>query len=418
MSPSNEPGHPELNRILTRQIDSHGPVSFKWFMEQVLYHPTHGYYSSGRATVGRRGDFYTNVSVGKIYGELMAAQFEEMWVRMGQPMTFAIVEQGAHDGRLANDVLTWIQARSPRLFAQLTYWIVEPSETLLQHQQAALSGWPRNKVRWHRSLDDFEVGSLCGVHFSNELIDSLPVHLVVHDGSGWQEMFVDSTMKGSFRFVLGPLSNGRLREHLGKVPTPPADCVPYKTEVNLKALGWMEDVSRIMRQGYVLACDYGFAREQYYAPGRLAGTISVYYRHQRGSDPFFGIGDCDITAHVDFTSLAEVAEAHSLKLHGFCDQHHFLVGIGEERLMEVEYHARQYGGLDKATAEAVRQFRTLMHPSTMGLAFKYICFSKGLLPGEPLSGFRHAGDARAALGLPEPAKPQRKSEYDSFYDPF
>jgi len=144
MSPSNEPGHPELNRILTRQIDSHGPVSFKWFMEQVLYHPTHGYYSSGRATVGRRGDFYTNVSVGKIYGELMAAQFEEMWVRMGQPMTFAIVEQGAHDGRLANDVLTWIQARSPRLFAQLTYWIVEPSETLLQHQQAALSGWPRN----------------------------------------------------------------------------------------------------------------------------------------------------------------------------------------------------------------------------------------------------------------------------------
>ena len=168
----------------------------------------------------------------------------------------------------------------------------------------------------------------------------------------------------------------------------------------------------------MLACDYGFSREQFYAPGRLAGTIATYYRHQRGSDPFFGIGDCDITAHVDFTSLAEVAEAHSLKLHGFCDQHHFLVGIGEERLMEVEYHARQFGGLDKATAEAVRQFRTLMHPSSMGMAFKYICFSKGGLAGEPLSGFRHASDARVALGLPEPVRQVRKSEYDSFYDPF
>ncbi len=416
---ASDPGHPELHALLRRQIDAHGPVSFKWFMEQVLYHPRFGYYGGGRARIGRQGDFYTNVSVGKIFGELMAAQFEEMWMRMGQPMAFAVVEQGAGDGRFANDVLTWIQARSPKLFSVLNYWIVEPSDALMQHQQAALSGWTRNKVRWHSSLTDFEVGSLCGVHFSNELIDAMAVHLVVHDGADWQEMFVDSTMKGAFRFVVGPLSNSRVRDHLQRIPTPPHDSCPYRTEVNVKALSWMEDVARILRQGFVLACDYGFSRDQYYAPGRMAGTISVYQGHQRGNDPLARVGDCDITAHVDFTSLAEVAEQHGLKLAGFCDQHHFLVGIGQERLMEMEYHARQHGGLDKATADAVLQFRTLMHPSSMGMAFKYIGFSKGLLPGEPLSGFRHGGDPREALGLPEPVtKVSKTSEYDSFYDPF
>ncbi len=412
------PGHPELHTLLRRQIDTHGPVSFKWFMEQVLYNPKCGYYASGRALVGRRGDFFTNVTVGKIFGELMAAQIEEMWVRMGQPLTFAIVEQGANDGRFADDVLLWLRERAPRLYAVVTYWIVEPSAVLMQRQQATLSGWPRNKVRWHASLADFEVGSLCGVHFSNELLDSFPVHLVMYDGVQWEEVFVDSTMKGALRFVQGPLSNGRLRDHLRKIATPPADSVPYRTEVNLKALSWMEDIARILRQGYVLAVDYGYSREQYYGPGRFMGTLAVYQQHKRGTDPLQNVGDCDITAHVDFTSLAEVGEEHSLKLTGFCDQHHFLVGIGEERLMEIEYHAKQTGLLTRDVQDAIRQFRTLMHPSSMGLAFKFIGFQKGMQPGEPLSGFRHAGDPHAALAMTPPVKDDKKSEFDSFYDAF
>lgn len=415
-----ESANPALNQLLLRQIDTHGPVSFKWYMEQVLYHPQHGYYSSGKASLGRRGDFFTNVSVGRIFGEMMAAQFEEMWLRLGKPMSFSIVEQGANDGQFANDVLNWLKANSPKLFSVVSYWIVEPSSVLQLQQEANLSQWPRNKVRWHASLDEFEVGALCGVHFSNELLDSFPVHLVVHDGTQWEEVFVDATMKGTFRFVQGPISNGRLRDHLAKLPVPPQDSTPYRTEVNLKVLSWMEDVSRLLRQGYLLAVDYGYARDHYYAPGRLGGTLSVYHQHQRSHDPFEKIGECDLSAHVDFTSLAEVAEEHGLRLAGFCDQHHFLMGIGEQRLLEIEDHAVKHSGnLPIEMNEAIRQFRTLMHPSSMGLAFKYIGFQKGVpAESEPLRGFKHCGDSRAELGLAAPVEQKKKSEYDSFYDPF
>ncbi len=410
--PDDESGNPELLEVLRRMIDAHGPVTFKWFMEQALYHPDHGYYSSGKARVGKRGDFFTNVSVGKIFGELMAAQFEEMWRRMGKPMAFAIMEQGANDGQFCADVLGWLREHAPRLYEVLTYWIVEPSERLHEVQRARLSGWPRAKVRWISKLEEFEVGTLCGVHFSNELVDAFPVHLIVHDGVDWSEVFVDGTMKGGFRQIHGPLSNARLREFVRRLPTPPRDCLPYRTEVNLRAQTWMEDVGRILRFGYILTVDYGYPREDYYASGRLSGTLAAYHQHQRLPDPLQRLGEADLTAHVEFTTLAEVAEEHGLRLAGYCDQHHFLVGMGEDLLMDLEYRARGAGGVvDEEMAQAIRQFRTLMHPSAMGMAFKYLCFSKGsTLPGELLSGFRHGGDPRAKLGLPPPRS--RSSDYD------
>ena len=112
------------------------PVTFKWFMQQALYHPQHGYYGGGRARIGRRGDFYTSVSVGKIFGELMAKQFEEIWYRMNTPVSFAIVEEGANNGQFAQDVLGWLQQFSPDLYQRVRYWIVEPTPHLQQEQQA------------------------------------------------------------------------------------------------------------------------------------------------------------------------------------------------------------------------------------------------------------------------------------------
>ena len=121
------PGNPKLIAHLREQITTHGPVTFKWFMQQALYHPEHGYYGGGRARIGRQGDFYTSVSVGRIFGELMAKQFEEIWYRMNSPAGFAIVEEGAHHGQFAQDVLGWLQQFSPDLYAQVRYWIVEPN---------------------------------------------------------------------------------------------------------------------------------------------------------------------------------------------------------------------------------------------------------------------------------------------------
>ena len=405
------PGHRELMDFMRHQIATHGPVTFRWFMQQALYHPQFGYYGSGRARIGYQGDFYTSVSVGKIFGELIAKQFEEMWLRMNKPVSFTILEEGAHDARFAGDVLSWTRRFSPELHERLKYWIIEPNPRLQQEQQATLSTWPRNKVRWSQSLENFEMGSLCGVHFSNELLDAFPVHLVTSAGGAWQENFVD-VGKSGFRFVYGPPSNSQLRAALERLPAPalPPGITEYRTEVNLAAPRWVEDTSKVLGQGYILAVDYGFPRDVYYSPERSTGTLSTYREHHRGDDPLLAIGECDLTAHVDFTTLAERAEASGMRLVGYCDQHHFLVGLGEAELLAVERSARE---MTPELLHFIRSFKTLMHPSTMGMAFKFICFEKNVPPTDkPLLGFSRCQDPHKALGI-EPPKSEEHDPYSS-----
>src|SRR5207244_7265915 len=139
-------------------------VSFAWFMEQVLYHPEHGYYSSGACAIGRKGDYFTNVSVGPLFGQLMVAQFAEIWEELGKINDFVIVEQGAHDGQFARDILQSLQEGAREFFEAARSGIVELFPILREHQSQMLEPF-RNKVEWRDSLQPF-----VGVHFSNELL--------------------------------------------------------------------------------------------------------------------------------------------------------------------------------------------------------------------------------------------------------
>ncbi len=129
-------GEPRLVELVRETIQRDGPVPFRWFMEQALYHPEYGYYSSGCCVIGRRGDYFTNVSVGPLYGRLLAAQFEELWKLLGSPSDFVIVEQGANDGQFAQDVLEALQTGAPEFFDVLKYRIVEPLAVLERRQKA------------------------------------------------------------------------------------------------------------------------------------------------------------------------------------------------------------------------------------------------------------------------------------------
>ena len=168
-------GDQALTDFVRQRIRRDGPVTFEWFMEQALYHPELGYYSSGRCAIGRKGDYFTNVSVGPLFGQLLAAQFAEMWEMLGRLDDFVIVEQGAHQGDFARDVLTATQARDPDFFARLRYEIIEPFPILRGRQQESLRDF-RSKVAWKKSVTDLE--PFCGVHFSNELLDAMPVRLI------------------------------------------------------------------------------------------------------------------------------------------------------------------------------------------------------------------------------------------------
>jgi SAM-dependent MidA family methyltransferase len=387
-------GNPLLIDFIRGAIRQTGPVTFEWFMEQALYHPTLGYYSSGRCALGRRGDYITNISVGPLFGRLLAAQFAEMWQRLGRPDDFVIVEQGAHHGDFARDVLRAVREQAPDFFTTLRYWIIEPFPILRQRQQEALRDFSE-KLKWEESLIDLEPFS--GVHFSNELLDSMPVRVISRVDSNavqsaaaavdWEERCVIESADG-FDFVATPITDGELRRHLETVPR--HSNPPYETEVNLTALKWIENLAKKLTRGYVLAVDYGYARDDFYAPERSSGTLQCRVQHRIVSSPFAGIGEIDITAHVDWTSLTERAEANGLSVAAFTDQHHFLTGIVTS-LMAEQFDVNAKAGTRRA-------LQTLLHPEFLGTTFQFLALSKDVGGGVPLSGFKFARNPRVALG--------------------
>jgi SAM-dependent MidA family methyltransferase len=375
-------GDQALTDLIRGTIRNRGPVSFAWFMEQALYYPEFGYYSSGQCQIGRRGDYFTNVSVGPLFGRLLAGQFAEMWEILGRPGDFTIVEQGAHHGDFARDVLMAAREQASEFFRALRYCIIEPFSILQERQADTLAGFG-GKVAWEKSLADLE--PFCGVHFSNELLDAMPAHLIERQSeSEWQERCVAESGKG-FAFVAKPIGDEKLRTQLAKIPRDLS--APYETEINLAALEWVENLARKLARGFILAVDYGYAREQYYAPERNRGTLQCYAGHSRRSSPLNRIGQTDITAHVDWTSLAERAEECGLTLSGFTDQHHFITGLLARRTPEESER---------------RALQTLLHPELLGTRFQYLALGRDV-PPLPLSGFSFARDPRSALGLPKSA---------------
>ncbi|HWN94755.1 MAG TPA: SAM-dependent methyltransferase, partial [Methylomirabilota bacterium] len=208
------------------------------------------------------------------------------------------------------------------------------------------------------------------------------------ESNDWQERRVTESGDG-FGFVTAPITDAELGRHLETIPLHSHG--PYETEVNLAALRWIEGVAPKLTRGYVLAVDYGHARGDYYAPERNSGTLQSYAHHRVNPSALSEIGQADITAHVDWTSLAERAEAHRLTAAGFTDQHHFATGVVTELMTE------QFGG--NAGAATRRALQTLLHPEFLGTTFQFLLLTKGVALSVPLSGFKFARDPRAALGL-------------------
>jgi SAM-dependent MidA family methyltransferase len=386
-------GNHALIERIRAEIKTRGSISFARFMQQALYHPKDGYYSSGRCAIGRRGDYFTNVSVGPLFGRLLAAQFAEIWERLGKIDKFVLVEQGAHHGEFARDVLVSARKRWPDFFATVRYRIIEPFPVLRDRQFQTLTGF-EDKVEWRDSIDALD--PFTGLHFSNELLDAMPVHLIVSQcGRGlsaptectWLEKFV--TLDGDmFGFVDQPITDQTLRDHLQKLPVGPED---YQTEVNLAALDWIDNVSRKLDRGYVLTIDYGHPRDEFFAPHRSAGTLQVRAQHRLLQSPFDEIGRADITAHVEWTSIVERAEACGFEVKGFTDQHHFITGI----ISELAHDIAQ----GDADAKANRALQTLLHPEMLGRNFQILALGKNVDAVTPLAGLKFAREPRSVLGL-------------------
>ena len=317
-------------------------------MQQALFHPEHGYYSSGRCAIGRKGDYFTNVSVGPLFGQLLASQFSEIWERLGQADDFVVVEQGAHDGQFARDVLEFVQKRLPEFFDALRYRILELFPILEKQQRRMLAAFG-DKVEWQESPKPFT-----GVHFSNELLDAMPVRLV----SGGMEKLVD--LDGDkFVFVERPVD---------------------KTVFNQAALECIDEIAANLQRGYVIAIDYGSLDEEF------ERNVQVRAQHRHLESPFEQIGDADITMSVHWKSIVERAQANAFRVAGFTDQHHFLTGI----ISQFESGDRGQSLLADSR-KAKRELQTLLHPEMLGRAFQVLALAKNVGPEtNPLAGFKFA----------------------------
>jgi SAM-dependent MidA family methyltransferase len=254
---------------------------------------------------------------------------------------------------------------------------------LQERQRESLKAF-REKIAWRKSLDELE--PFCGVYFSNELLDAMPVRLI-SKGDDWQERLVEESGDG-FAFVTKSIGDENLRRHLEQIPSHAVRL--YETEVNLAALDWVEHVAQKLTRGYMLAVDYGYSRDKFYEPERATGTLQSYAEHRAIASPLDQVGRVDISTHVDWTSVVERAKECGLTLNGFTDQHHFVTGV-ISRLWPNDF-------AQETNPQTRRALQTLLHPEFLGTAFQFLALSRNANDAQ-LSGFKFAREPRAALGL-------------------
>ncbi len=375
---------PALKKEIVDLINKRGKITFADFMELALYHPEHGYYTSGKEKIGRKGDYYTSSDVHPVFGELIARQLEQMWRLMGKGR-FTVVEMGAGKGWFCYDIINLIRNEFPEFFEEIDYKIVEISRNLIERQSNTLKGL-EDKVSWESfSEDGFSFEPVVGSFLSNEFVDSLPVHQVVVEDNCLKEIYV-TIKEDKFCEVIDDLSDPVLEDYFAKSKINLKE--GQRAEVNLKAQGWMKNIPHYLNRGFVITIDYGHLAEDLYSEQRYRGTLMCYYEHTTSENPYERVGSQDITSHVNFSSLMEAGSRCGLSTTGFTRQSRFLIALGIlDKMNKVQ------GDIGKLLT-----IKNLFLPGGMGDVFKVLIQHKGVANPE-LIGLRSMSEPRLVRGI-------------------
>jgi len=370
-----------LVQLLTEAVHAAGGwIPFSRYMELALYAPGLGYYSGGARKFGPGGDFITAPELTPLFGQALAGQVEQV-MRLSAPH---VLEAGAGTGLLAADLLLELERRG---MLPERYDILELSGELRERQFDTLAQKVPHlaqRVRWLDALPD----TFAGIVIANEVLDVMPVHLVVMRADGCYERGVALDDGGTLRWADSP-ARGAAAEAAAALDLPRPERGEYVTEVNLAARAWVGEWAARLEAGALLLIDYGYPRAEYYLPSRSSGTLLCYYRHHAHGDPFLWPGLNDITAFVDFTSVAEAAFEAGLDVLGYTNQAAFLFNCGV-----LECLARRGPEESAGYIRAARAVQRLTTPQEMGELFKVLALGKAL--SEPLLGFSR-GDRLHAL---------------------
>lgn len=340
------------------EIDAGGPMTFERFMELVLYDPLDGYYATRADRPTRQGDFLTAPELHPIFGHVLSRQLGEMWERLGRPAGFTVREYGAGAGTLMLTVMAGLAVDGSPLHHVLRYEPVEASPRglaeLVERWAAAgladriVTDGPAGLGPRGEPPASGGFGRLTGVVIANEFLDALPVHRVARRGAELLELYVVAADSGAdalrgagtereaagdpggFAWQEGPPSTPALAERLASVGVELAD--GQEAEVCLGLDHWTSEVADLLVRGFVIVLDYGHPAAELYRSTRRRGTVMAYRDHVAYDDPLAEPGRRDVTAHVDFTTVAGGLEAGGLSVLGLTSQAEFLLGAGLEEL--------------------------------------------------------------------------------------
>jgi SAM-dependent MidA family methyltransferase len=358
-----------LRQKIEQEIRERGPIPFSRYMELCLYDPEHGYYSRNAEQFGKAGDFYTSSDVHKVFGRLLARQFEEMWRVLGSPQRIELIELGPGRGLFAQDVLDWSEKKFPDFFRGLRYVLVESSPALRERIGETLgdhlaSG--RAQLGALDALDKTSGGDIPTIVFANEFFDALPVQILSAKGS----LRVD-TRDGRFLESWAPPSPEEL-EFLDRYSVHPES--GERIEVPLAAQQSMDSIAARIHRGFIVAIDYGYTRAEQLA-GRHRGTLKALRRHSISVDPYEAPGEQDITADVNFTALAAAAEKEGMQAQKVVTQSQFLMGIGEANQFADAFEECR---LPQERAKVALQLKHLVTPAGMGESFQVLIVGQNI----------------------------------------
>ncbi len=367
-----------LCQIIRDEAVVKGVLPFSRFMELALYCPVYGYYETQKDNVGRRGDFYTSVGTGELFGQLLAFQFAGWLEAIGslqpRPAKLHLIEAGAHDGKLAVDILGWLQSKCADMFTRFQYGIIEPSSRRQEWQREALQAFSPH-VQWFDGFEDLKRKTggktVKGILFSNELLDAMPVRRF-----GWDAMekiwFEWGVAVAGRKFVWVKISQPDLSPsaQIFNLPSSLLAVLPdgYTVETSPAAQNWWREAAGILGKGKLLAIDYGLTADELFLPSRVHGTLRAYFQHHVTDDILANVGLQDITAHVNFSAIQAVGEPAGLTTECLQTQPKFLTGILGAALKD-----QRFGDWN---ASRTRQFQTLTHPEHLGRAFRVLVQSK------------------------------------------
>ncbi len=351
-----------LLHLISEKINAEGPLPFVDFMQMALYTPHEGYYQGNLQKFGQSGDFTTAPELTPLFGYALANQCADLLKELTNPIVF---EFGAGSGRLCVDILKRLEHLD---LLPDEYHILDVSRQLQARQQKLIQEEiPHlfDRIKW---LSQWPTNQFNGVILANEVLDAMPVHRFCQTNDGLYELFVKLNDENELVEVILPCHNSELMGHVNGLPI--KGYVPYQSEVNLFIDGWINKCHTMLNIGAMFVLDYGFPRREYYHPDRNQGTLMCHYRQRAHSDPLIHIGEQDITAHVDFTHVAEAAIKTGFQVAGYTNQAAFLLGNNLLNLV------KEYDKLNKINTQ--QALKILLQPSEMGELFKVMALTKNI----------------------------------------